>query len=352
MDGSTFADLIDGGSSTPALELASLVVPPRFAGARFETYRPDPAYPSQAAALTRISSAVQELRASNPSGSGLLQRLRRRPVPGWSGLYLDGGFGVGKTHLLAAAWHAADGLKRAYFSFQELTYVVGAFGMARALDVLGAADLICLDEFELDDPGNTMLATSFVREVLERGARVIATSNTLPNELGRGRFSADMFQREIGQLAASFASVRIDGEDFRHRRFSGDATLIRLLPRSTVAIDAEVPDLPWNELLPGLAAVHPIHYARIVAALPGIWLREVEPLPNQDTALRFVHFADKLYDYRIPLVISGAVSLDTLFPSTIGYGQFGRKFRRCQSRLFEMLSEPVSASIPAAAADD
>ena len=71
MDGRTFADLIDGGSSTPALELASLVVPPRFAGARFETYRPDPAYPSQAAALTRIPgmrSACPSLTRITPFG--------------------------------------------------------------------------------------------------------------------------------------------------------------------------------------------------------------------------------------------------------------------------------------------
>ena len=43
-------------------------------------------------------------------------------------LYLDGGFGVGKTHLLAAAYHAAD-VPRAYLSFQEMTYAVGAHGM-------------------------------------------------------------------------------------------------------------------------------------------------------------------------------------------------------------------------------
>jgi cell division protein ZapE len=89
----------------------------------------------------------------------------------------------------------------------------------------------------------------------------------------------------------------------------------------------------------------------MAAALAGVWLRDVAPLPDQDTALRFVHFADKLYDHRVPLAISGGVTLDALFPSTIGYGPFERKFRRCRSRLYEMLSEPI-AMTEVAAADD
>jgi cell division protein ZapE len=193
-------DAASGGRGPAALNLAAFAVAPRFAGATFESYRPDPAHPSQSAARERLRAAIAELEGVE-RGRGLLARLRRRPAaPGWCGLYLDGGFGVGKTHLLAAAYHACgDDVARAYLSFQDLTYVVGELGMARVLDLFGRARLICLDEFGLDDPGNTMLATSFVRGVLERGARVIVTSNTLPNELGQGRFSADEFAREIGQ---------------------------------------------------------------------------------------------------------------------------------------------------------
>lgn len=346
-----FADLVaraGGPATTP--DLASFSVPPRFTDARFTNYRPDAKFPSQAAALQRVSGAVQALNDEKGGSGGFLGRFRKRDA-GWSGLYLDGGFGVGKTHLLAAAWRASEGCARAYLSFQELTYVVGALGMPNTLDLLGAADMVCLDEFELDDPGNTMLATSFVRGALERGARVLATSNTLPNELGRGRFSTEMFQREIGQLAASFESLRIDGEDYRHRRFSETTALTRLLTRGNAEVPPGVLVIDWSDLLRGLAGVHPIQYARIAAGLDSLWLEGVEPLPDQDTALRFVHFADKLYDFRTQLYLRGDVALDELFPSTIGYGPFERKFRRCRSRLFEMLSEP-SESAGQLAADD
>ena len=52
------------------------------------------------------------------AGDALGQRPRKRagsgPVQapaGPGGVYLDGGYGVGKTHLLASLWHAAPGAR-------------------------------------------------------------------------------------------------------------------------------------------------------------------------------------------------------------------------------------------------
>ena len=52
-------------------------------------------------------------------------------------------------------------------------------------------------------------------------------------------------------------------------------------------------------------------------------------------ALRFVHFADKLYDRGVPLLLSTDYRLPALFPSTYGYGPFTRKFARCRRFSFE-----------------
>ena len=348
------SDAIDaptGGRQPVTLTLTSFSVPPRFATATFESYRPDPAFPSQAAARARLQEAV----ASSTDGPwrARLPRFARRngAGDGRRGLYLDGSFGVGKTHLLAAAFHAFGGEARAYLTFQDLTYVVGALGMARVVELFGRARLVCLDEFELDDPGNTMLATSFMRGVLERGARVIVTSNTLPAELGQGRFSADEFQREIGLLAASFETLRIEGEDYRHRHYGPEDELPRLLPATAC------PWLPgalsWHELLAQLASLHPARYAALVEEFDALAVCNVEPLADQDTALRFVHFIDKLYDSCTPLTLSTDVRLPDLFPPSYGYGPFKRKFARCRSRLHEMLSSPVVATavVPAASSN-
>jgi Predicted ATPase len=60
-------------------------------------------------------------------------------------VYLDGGFGVGKTHLLAALWFAAPGPK-AYGTFVEYTNLVGAMGFAATVEALSTRRLVCIDE--------------------------------------------------------------------------------------------------------------------------------------------------------------------------------------------------------------
>jgi len=328
------------GSSTahPArFDLESFAVPPRFDDATFETYQPDAEFPSQAHARQQLQDAVAELNASGER-RGLLGRLRKSGEQGWQALYLDGRFGVGKTHLLAAAFHDAD-VPKAYLSFQELTFAVGALSMQPALDLFGQAKLLCLDEFELDDPGNTMLATSFVRGVLDRGSRLIVTSNTLPGELGRGRFSAEEFQREIGSLAAAFDSIRIDGEDYRHRQYGSESDLPRIV--SADHLDDHGEPLAWDELLRTLGTLTPLAYPEYIAGFSTVAIAGLDAIPDQDNALRFVHFIDKLYDRGTPLLISTDCALADIFPPSYGYGGFERKFRRCGSRLYEMLSQPL-----------
>ena len=77
--------------------------------------------------------------------------------------------------------------------------------------------VVCIDEFELDDPGNTTLISRLLSALVERGVSIAATSNTLPEQLGEGRFAAQDFLREINTLAGIFTTVRIEGPDYRHR---------------------------------------------------------------------------------------------------------------------------------------
>jgi cell division protein ZapE len=210
---------------TPAELVRGFVPTPRFAHVSFATYRPDPREPSQGAARARVQGFIATPAGEQRRG-GLLARLRGRGAPApLRGLYLDGGFGVGKTHLLAAAYHAAPAPK-SYLSFAELSYTITSLGLAACLTAFRAQRLLCIDEFELDDIANTRLAASFLRGLREagNGTRVITTSNTLPTDLGAGRFAADDFRREIGEIAAVFETVHIAGDDYRHRpRWDGAA---------------------------------------------------------------------------------------------------------------------------------
>ena len=45
-----------------------------------------------------------------------------------------------------------------------------------------------------------------------------------------------------------------------------------------------------------LEQMHPIRYSNILNQIDGLYLQDLEAIPDQNSALRFVHFIDKLYD--------------------------------------------------------
>jgi cell division protein ZapE len=309
--------------------VADLVPPPRFAGVRFATYVPDPAEPSQSAALTAGQRFADSL--GEPAGRGLFRR--RRTPEGPPGLYLDGGFGVGKTHLLASVWHAAPGPK-AYGTFVELTHLVGALGFAGTVDALSGHRLLCIDEFELDDPGDTVLVSSLLERLVGHGVHLAATSNTLPGSLGEGRFAARDFLREIQGLSSHFTTVRVDGPDYRHRGLP-DAPLpvsdADVAGRAGAAGAGATLDA-WPDLLTHLASLHPSRYGALLDGVEAVHLTGIETVTNQDIALRVVVLADRLYDRSIPVTTSG-VPLDAVFAPDLLAGGYRKKYNRAISRL-------------------
>ena len=304
-----------------------MVPPPRFGGARFETYRPDPVEPSQQAAVDALGrfAATLERRPTRPLG-------RRRASTGRPGVYLDGGFGVGKTHLLAALWHVAPE-PRAYGTFVELTHLVGSLGFGAAVDALSKYRLLAIDEFELDDPGDTVLVSSLLARLVEAGVRVAATSNTLPGSLGEGRFAAQDFLREIQGLAEHFEPVRVEGDDYRHRGLPAAPPPVD--ETDVVANTSARPGATCDDfegLLAHLAGLHPSRYGALVDGVPLVGLTGVRQVADQVDALRLVVLADRLYDRDIPVLSSG-VALDHLFPEELLRGGYRKKYLRAISRL-------------------
>ncbi|GGS50220.1 MULTISPECIES: cell division protein ZapE [Actinokineospora] len=320
--------------------VAALTPPPRFGAVSFDTYLPNPDEPSQAAAVAEGRAFAARVGA--PAPRSLIQRLFGREERGKPGLYLDGGFGVGKTHLLASLWHAAPGPK-AYGTFVELTHLVGALGFAETVRRLSGHRLLAIDEFELDDPGDTMLVTRLLAELTDAGVAVAATSNTLPDKLGEGRFAADDFLREIQALSARFDVVRVDGPDYRHRGLPDAPD-----PVSDAELAARAAALPgstlddFDALCAHLARLHPSKYGRLVDGVAAVHLRGVLPLSGQDVALRVVAFADRLYDRAVPVVVSGA-PVSELFTPEMLRGGYRKKYLRAVSRLVALSRDAVAA---------
>lgn len=313
--------------------VASLVPPPQFEDATFESYRADPAFPSQQEAKSTLM-AFSGLAAPAARG-GLFRRAKKLPEVK-PGVYLDGGFGVGKTHLLAAIYHAMP-VRRKYFgSFIEYTALVGALGYQKTVELFRGADLLCIDEFELDDPGDTMVMTRLLGELVSTGTRLAATSNTPPNALGEGRFAAQDFLREIHAMAASFETIRIDGTDYRHRALDGHAAVLTATDYEATIEDAAargvVSDDEFAALVAHLATVHPSRYIRLIDGLSMVGIRDVAPLNDQSAALRFVAFIDRVYDAQLSIRATGE-TLDLVFPEEMLAGGYRKKYLRAISRL-------------------
>jgi cell division protein ZapE len=322
--------------------LASFKPPPRFWDVRFQTYLPDAQHPSQAAALAAVDTFARHVDSRR---SGRKRRfLRAQPPESRAGIYLDGGFGVGKTHLLAALWHEAP-VPKAYGTFVEYTNLVGALGFRACLEALGSCRLVCIDEFELDDPGDTVLISTLLAGLVEQGVCLAATSNTLPDRLGEGRFAADDFLREIQGLRANFEVLRIEGEDFRHRGppkappsasdEEFEAELVRAVAQygsSHVSCDNQ------PKLLDHLSRVHPSRFGKLVTGLRKVFISGLSPLNDQAAALRLVVLVDRLYDQDIPVCTTG-VRVDQLFTPEMMAGGYRKKYSRAISRLVALANE-------------
>lgn len=319
--------------------VADLVPPPRFAQVRFETYEPDPAQPTQGAALAGLLAFSGRLGDGPPTGKRSWFRRGAAPPESRAGVYLDGGFGVGKTHLLASLWHTSPE-PRAFGTFVELTNLVGALGFAPAVDALRGHRLVAIDEFELDDPGDTVLVSTLLNRLVEAGVRLAASSNTLPGALGEGRFAAQDFLREIQGLSAHFDVLRVDGEDYRHRGLP-DAPP----PLSSEEVRAHASRLgdratldDFSAVVDHLARVHPSRYGPLLDGVDAVHLTDVRVVDDQASALRLVVLADRLYDRDIPVLASGR-PFDAVFTDEMLRGGYRKKYHRAISRLVALARE-------------
>ncbi len=317
----------------PDQMIAGLVPPRRFDAVRFGTYRPDPAERSQQVALDELTAMAAAI--TDPPKKGW---FRRPAAPVSAGVYLDGGFGVGKTHLLASLWHAVPGPK-AYGTFVEYTHLVGALGFGETVRRLAGHRLLAVDEFELDDPGDTMLMTRLLGSLADSGVFLAATSNTLPDRLGEGRFAADEFRREIQGLSDRFTTLRVDGPDFRHAGLAEAPRPLSetdLLARAGRTAGATLDSFP--ALTAKLAKLHPSTYGALVEQVAAVHISAVQPLADQSAALRWVVLIDRLYDRTIPVRASG-VPLDQLFTPEMLRGGYRKKYLRATSRILALTRE-------------
>jgi cell division protein ZapE len=302
--------------------------PPRFQGKTFAQYRIDEQTPGQAEAVAAVQQFV-----------GAKRRFLGLAGPaGPKGCYLDGDFGVGKTHLLASAWHAAPSSK-SYLSFAEAINLCVLESPERAIDQL-AADLICIDEFELDDPSNTRMADLLCDGLVRKGCRLLVTSNTVPGELGIGRLFVDQFRAQLVRISQLFTDIHVPGRDYRQRQSNGVELGAARWSSTEPAIEGKgCLTLPLSQLNRFLEMTPMVHLRQLGKVARHLNIIGLGTFPDQIQALRFVHLIDRAYDQGITLSVRSDIAIADCFCPEYRDWAFAKKYRRCTSRLTEASRE-------------
>ena len=331
--------------------LRELTPPKHFDKAEFSNYIPE--HSSQKNALNIIAKFISDLQKSGDNSQGFFRKFWSSKSEG-KGLYLDGGFGVGKTHLLASAFHAFSG-EKAYLSFQELMFLVGLQSLNGVAESFKNFKILVIDEFELDDPANTRITTNLLGQLFRSGVLILTSSNTPPGALGEGKFSIEDFERELGALTKHFQIVKIDGEDYRTVHHldegagstwvSGDAELVLVLDPQDFE-SKKIIDSSFDEFLLALSKVHPMRIRKALGKIDAVILRDIKQISHPHEALRFVYFIDKAYDNNMLLFVSSSVDINDIFHKSYFIGGDTKKYLRTMSRLKEMtrMSRNVIAS--------
>jgi len=345
---------------------------------------------AQASAAERLQALWSKLRGYNPHPkappNGWVGRLLRRKQVDEagdhpSGLYLVGEVGRGKSMLMDLFFEAADVPRKKRIHFHE--FMQDAHRRFHAIKrdnpaiddpippladlIAEEAALLCFDEFQVHDIVDAMILGRLFEALFARLVVVVATSNTLPDDLYKGKPGRDAFLPFIALLKKNLDVLVLDAaRDYRRERLHGlQAWYVPADRRADEALDHVFMELaagatpkPSSLTITGRKLTVPLSVpgaARFdfnalcgVALGPGDYLALathyqtllIDGIPrlspdNFDEARRFVTLVDALYEHRVKLYASAAALPDELYRA----GEGAAIFERTASRLEEMQSE-------------
>ncbi len=346
--------------------------------------------PAQAMAAERLQDLWAKLRGYDPplrpERTGFVGLLRRRRAvdeapSGLNGLYLVGEVGRGKSMLMDLFFADAQVTRKQrihFHAFMQDTHARifawrqanpgGADPVPPLADAIATnAALLCFDEFQINDIADAIILGRLFAALFERAVVVVATSNTTPDDLFRGKPGRDAFLPFIALIKQHLDVLVLDGgRDFRRARLRGqptwhvppnsraDAALDRAFTSLShgAAAHAERLNVAGRTLRVPLAAERvarfdfvtlcgqpfgPGDYLALATHYDALVLDGIPRLgpENYDQARRFITLVDALYEHRVKLVASAEAAPDLLYER----GEGAKAFERTASRLEEMQSE-------------
>jgi cell division protein ZapE len=323
------------------------------------------------------------------------QVVNPQPASGWRswfarresrakirGLYLWGGVGRGKTLLMDLFYQSLPAVierRRTHFhsfmnqihaALRQKTNVENPLKQV-ARDIAATTRVLCLDEFVIIDIGDAMIMTGLLQALFSEGVVLVTTSNAAPRDLYRDGLQRARFLPAIDLLESHCQVVNLDGGfDYRLRFLQqtdlysvphdaeAEARIRDYIDQHVIPVQSQRSELTVNgrpmahrycaedtvwfsftELCETARSQNDyLELARFFNTVIVTDIRQMDR-SDDDVARRFVLLIDVLYDHRVKLICSAAVSPERLYLGE----RLSFEFERTLSRLLEMQSSEYLA---------
>ncbi len=329
--------------------------------------------PHQRRAIEALQGVYDRL-----EGRGSRRRwfMRKNPAS-TQGVYLWGGVGRGKTWLMDQFYDCVKTPRKTRIHFHRFMRSIHEQlkrnretpdPLARiGKDLARTYRLVCIDEFLVKDIADAVILAGVLRALFGRGAIVVTTSNTEPDELYRGGLQRERFVPAIDLIKRHTATVFIgDGDDYRLRSLAGRRLYYHPLSEASAsAMQDEFEQLARDDSETGntitvlgrdISAVRTTRnlawfefsdicdgpranadYIEIANCYRTVMISGIPALTweLENQARRFIELVDEFYDRGVHLIVSAALAPEHLYSGT----RLTQDFKRTASRLAEMQTE-------------
>jgi cell division protein ZapE len=291
-----------------------------------------------------------------------------------AGVYLWGPVGRGKSFLMDEFFRLAPVERKQRIHFHRFMQDIhhrlrDLQGQAEPLKLIAAdvardIQLLCLDEFHVNDIGDAMLMRGLLEGLVEQRVILVTTSNQHPDDLYAGGLQRAQFLPAIEMIKSHLEVVELDGaSDYRLRTLTragvyhhplGDAAdraladAFRGIAGEPTGIDLDVeiegrsirarqsgPGAIWFDFGPlcdgprGTADYIELarrYHTVLVSGVPQFRPSQLESMR------RFTWLVDEFYDRQVKLIVSAEVAVESLYSAVPGRTDT----ERARSRLIEM----------------